>query len=61
GRGRFGGAETLYLLRSRGTTGRATAAITVRGPGTLSVRIGSPRVGHQELILPLGPAEQSDG
>jgi hypothetical protein len=57
GRGRFGGAETLYLLRSRGTTGRATAAITVRGPGTLSVRIGSPRVGHQELTLPLGPVE----
>jgi len=54
GRGRFGGAETVYLLRSRGSTGRAQASFIVRGRGTLRLRVGSPRVGLDELSVPVG-------
>lgn len=53
GRGREGGAETIHILRSRGSTGRAHARWHVAGPGALRVRFGSPRVGHHDLRLPL--------
>lgn len=53
GRGRFGGAETVHLMRSRGSTGRARARVHVTGEGALLVRVGSARVGVIETRVPI--------
>jgi hypothetical protein len=51
GRGLYGGAETIFFMRSRGSTSRAHARWHVRGRGVLNIRVTSPRVGATELRL----------
>jgi hypothetical protein len=45
GRGLYDGTGALYFLRSRGSTGRARVSYVVRGRGTLTLTVGSCRVG----------------
>ncbi len=51
GRGRFGGAEALYALRSLGTGNARRLAFTVEGHGTVEVRVGSCRLGARTLQI----------
>ena len=51
GRGLYGGAETIFFMRSRGSTSRAHARWHVRGRGVLNIRVTSPRVGATALRL----------
>lgn len=49
GRGRFNPAQSLLFPRSRGTRNEATARLVVRGHGSVTVRVGSCRVGFQTV------------
>jgi hypothetical protein len=51
GRGLYDGSNALYLMRSRGRTGTRQLTWVLRGSGTLSVRIGSCRVGWIEKLI----------
>ncbi len=48
GRGKYDGSSALYFTRSRGSTGRAHARFTVRGTGTVELRVGCCRTGFIE-------------
>jgi hypothetical protein len=50
GRGRHDGTGALYFLRSRGTTNQRTIHAVVRGD--VRVRVGSCRLGWQEITAP---------
>ena len=49
GRGLYDGSGALYFQRSRGNTGEARVRVLVRGAGTLTLRVGSCRVGYREV------------
>jgi len=51
GRGRFGSSETLFFMRSRGSTSRAHARWHVQGQGRLRLRVASPRIGRLEVAV----------
>lgn len=51
GRGLFSGDSALYMMASRGTTGRKHAQLTVKGRGDLWLRVGSSRVGYVERVI----------
>ncbi|MEM9194618.1 MAG: M14 family metallopeptidase [Myxococcota bacterium] len=53
GRGLYDGSSALYYMRSRGNRGREVWRATVRGTGELRLRIGSCRMGFQELLIPV--------
>lgn len=53
GRGLYDGTGALYFLRSRGSTGRARVSYVVRGRGTLTLSVGSCRVGWVERVIQL--------
>jgi len=59
GRGLYGSAETLFFMRSRGSTGRARARWHVLGQGELQVRVASPRTGNLELAVDLSKPPRS--
>ncbi|MEP7275198.1 MAG: M14 family metallopeptidase [Betaproteobacteria bacterium] len=54
GRGRFDGSGALYYAYTRGTTGARTVKWTVRGQGTLGLRVGSCRVGWTTQRVAIG-------
>jgi hypothetical protein len=54
GRGLFDGTTALYHARSRGSTGKKTVAVMVRGRGALQLRAGACRVGWVERSVPIG-------
>jgi hypothetical protein len=49
GRGRYGG--DVFSMMSPGTTGMRRVELLVEGAGALSVRVGSPRMGYQQLTI----------
>ncbi len=51
GRGLGTGIGANYYLRTEGTTGRRSVAVTVKGHGTLTIRAGSCRVGFVERTI----------
>jgi hypothetical protein len=54
GRGLFDGSGALYYMQSRGTTGARTVSWVVRGPGAMTVRAGSCRVGWITRRIEIG-------
>jgi hypothetical protein len=51
GRGLYSGSDALYFSRSRGSGNRKALSYVVRGKGSLTVRVGSCRVGWQEHVI----------
>lgn len=51
GRGRFNPWQSLFMPQSRGSTQRAHAAFALAGHGTVTLRVGSSRVGFQSRTI----------
>jgi len=51
GRGLYDGTGALYFARTKGSVGRKTARIVVRGHGRVLLRAGSCRVGWVEKMI----------
>lgn len=54
GRGLFGDGNSIFFLRSRGTTSTRTVRFLVRGHGTVTVSAGSCRTGHVQKEISVG-------
>jgi hypothetical protein len=54
GRGLFDGSTGLGHMQSRGSTSAKTSAWVLRGKGTVTLRVGSCRVGYIEKKINLG-------
>ncbi|MFO0745842.1 MAG: M14 family metallopeptidase [Myxococcota bacterium] len=51
GRGRFNPSQSLIMPQSRGSSFRGRAGFTLAGHGTVTVRVGSSRVGFHERVV----------
>ena len=51
GRGRFNPSQSLIMPQSRGSSQRAQVTFAVSGHGRMTVRVGSSRVGFQDVVV----------